>query len=74
MPSSQRIVSRLTHRTLALVLAGGRCSRLGVLTDWRAKPAVPFGGRFRIDMGAMYDPAAYQPEIATLDGAPTYLR
>ena len=34
--------------TLALVLAGGRGSRLGQLTDWRAKPAVPFGGKFRI--------------------------
>ncbi len=43
-----RFVSRLTHSTLALVLAGGRGSRLGVLTDWRTKPAVPFGGKFRI--------------------------
>jgi glucose-1-phosphate adenylyltransferase len=29
-------------------LAGGRGSRLKHLTDWRAKPAVPFGGKFRI--------------------------
>jgi glucose-1-phosphate adenylyltransferase len=43
-----RFVSRLTQNTLALVLAGGRGSRLGPLTDWRAKPAVPFGGKFRI--------------------------
>ena len=43
-----RFVSRLTQDTLALVLAGGRGSRLGVLTDWRTKPAVPFGGKFRI--------------------------
>jgi len=43
-----RFVSRLTHSTLALVLAGGRESRLGVLTDWRTTPAVPFGGKFRI--------------------------
>jgi glucose-1-phosphate adenylyltransferase len=43
-----RFVSRLTHDTLALILAGGRGSRLGVLTDWRTKPAVPFGGKFRI--------------------------
>ena len=43
-----RFVSRLTNDTLALVLAGGRGSRLGVLTDWRTKPAVPFGGKFRI--------------------------
>ena len=33
---------------LALILAGGRGSRLAQLTDWRAKPAVPFGGKFRI--------------------------
>ena len=46
--SSTRFVSRLTQNTLALVLAGGRGSRLGVLTDWRTKPAVPFGGKFRI--------------------------
>lgn len=43
-----RFVSRLTRDTLALVLAGGRGSRLENLTDWRAKPAVPFGGKFRI--------------------------
>ena len=34
--------------TLALVLAGGRGSRLKALTQWRVKPAVPFGGKFRI--------------------------
>jgi len=43
-----RYVSRLTRQTLALVLAGGRGSRLYELTDWRAKPAVAFGGKFRI--------------------------
>jgi glucose-1-phosphate adenylyltransferase len=37
-----------TRRTLALVLAGGRGSRLQGLTDRRAKPAVHFGGKFRI--------------------------
>src|SRR5512136_1289429 len=45
---SGRFVSRLTRDTLALILAGGRGSRLKELTDWRAKPAVPFGGKFRI--------------------------
>ena len=45
---SARYVSRLTKDTLALVLAGGRGSRLRQLTLWRAKPAVPFGGKFRI--------------------------
>ena len=43
-----RFVSKLTRQTLALVLAGGRGSRLYELTDWRAKPAAPFGGKFRI--------------------------
>jgi len=43
-----RFVSRLTRNTLALVLAGGRGERLKHLTLWRAKPAVPFGGKFRI--------------------------
>ncbi|UCE88180.1 MAG: glucose-1-phosphate adenylyltransferase [Pseudomonadota bacterium] len=45
---SPRFVSRLTRDTLALILAGGRGSRLKQLTVWRAKPAVPFGGKFRI--------------------------
>lgn len=43
-----RFVSRLTRQSLALVLAGGRGSRLYELTKWRAKPAVAFGGKFRI--------------------------
>ena len=38
----------LARNTLALVLAGGRGSRLQELTDRRAKPAVYFGGKFRI--------------------------
>lgn len=46
--SSPRFVSRLTRDTLAIIMAGGRGSRLKHLTDWRAKPAVPFGGKFRI--------------------------
>ncbi len=49
MPDSNpRFVSRLTRNTLALILAGGRGSRLQNLTQWRSKPAVPFGGKFRI--------------------------
>ena len=44
----QRSDRRLTRSTLALILAGGRGSRLRELTLWRAKPAVPFGGKFRI--------------------------
>ena len=39
---------RLTNRTMAFVLAGGRGSRLKELTDRRAKPAVYFGGKSRI--------------------------
>ncbi len=38
---------RLARTTMAIILAGGRGTRLGRLTDWRAKPAVPFGGKFR---------------------------
>jgi len=43
-----RFISLLTRDTMALILAGGRGSRLQQLTFWRAKPAVPFGGKFRI--------------------------
>ncbi len=43
-----RFVSHLTRSTYAIILAGGRGSRLMQLTDWRSKPAVPFGGKFRI--------------------------
>jgi len=39
---------RLTRSAYAMVLAGGRGSRLKELTDWRCKPAVPFGGKYRI--------------------------
>lgn len=39
---------RLGEKTLAMVLAGGRGSRLKDLTEIRAKPAVYFGGKFRI--------------------------
>ena len=43
-----RFVSRMTRDTLALILAGGRGSRLHELTAWRAKPALYFGGKYRI--------------------------
>ena len=39
---------RLTQRSMAFVLAGGRGSRLKELTDRRVKPAVYFGGKSRI--------------------------
>jgi glucose-1-phosphate adenylyltransferase len=45
---SGRFVSRLTRSTMAMIMAGGRGSRLEDLTAVRAKPATPFGGKFRI--------------------------
>lgn len=48
MEQDPRFVSKLTRNTFALILAGGRGSRLKQLTEWRSKPAVPFGGKFRI--------------------------
>lgn len=39
---------KLTKGVLALVLAGGKGERLHPLTIHRAKPAVPFGGKYRI--------------------------
>ena len=44
----ERRISNLTKETYALILAGGRGSRLYELTDKRAKPATFFGGKFRI--------------------------
>ncbi|TNF06571.1 MAG: glucose-1-phosphate adenylyltransferase, partial [Bacillota bacterium] len=34
--------------TLALILAGGKGSRLDILSQRRSKPAMPFAGKFRI--------------------------
>ena len=45
---SGRFVSQLTKSTMALILAGGRGERLRQLTQHRAKPATPFGGKYRI--------------------------
>jgi glucose-1-phosphate adenylyltransferase len=49
-PGSRRMrnTTQLAKRAFAIVLAGGRGSRLMQLTDIRAKPAVYFGGKFRI--------------------------
>jgi glucose-1-phosphate adenylyltransferase len=43
-----KIATEVTRQTLVLILAGGEGSRLGDLTKWRAKPAVPFGGKYRM--------------------------
>jgi glucose-1-phosphate adenylyltransferase len=45
---SQRRNAPIAREAMAYVLAGGRGSRLMELTDWRAKPAVYFGGKARI--------------------------
>lgn len=42
MPATQ-----FSNQTFAVILAGGRGSRLGALTRSRCKPALPFGGRYR---------------------------
>lgn len=44
----KRTISRDVRYTLALVLAGGKGRRLHDLTRWRVKPAVPFGGKYRL--------------------------
>lgn len=46
--SSTRYVSQITRDTLALILAGGKGSRLFELTQSQAKPALHFGGKFRV--------------------------
>ena len=46
--NDDRNIINLAKDTYALILAGGRGSRLFELTKWRAKPAVYFGGKFRI--------------------------
>ena len=43
-----RYISNLTKEAYALILAGGKGTRLHELTNWRAKPAVHFGGKFRL--------------------------
>ena len=45
---SGRYVSQLTRGTMAIIMAGGRGQRLADLTANRAKPATPFGGKYRI--------------------------
>jgi glucose-1-phosphate adenylyltransferase len=40
--------SALLRDTLTMILAGGQGERLSPLTDFRSKPSVPFGGKYRI--------------------------
>ncbi len=47
-PNHQSRLFDYARETLVLILAGGRGTRLHELTDWRAKPAVYFGGSWRI--------------------------
>ncbi len=42
------MIPRMQKSVLAMVMAGGRGQRLHPLTETRAKPAVPFGGQYRI--------------------------
>jgi glucose-1-phosphate adenylyltransferase len=48
MQVRQTVSGPLSRQAMAYVLAGGRGSRLMEMTDIRAKPAVYFGGKFRI--------------------------
>lgn len=41
-------MARKKQRVITVILAGGKGSRLGPLTERRAKPGVPFGGKYRI--------------------------
>lgn len=45
--SNVELNNALTH-TLAIILAGGRGSRLKSLTEYRSKPAIPIAGKFKI--------------------------
>jgi len=44
----RRSIERALQQSLAVVMAGGRGTRLGKLTEKQSKPAVPFGGKYRI--------------------------
>lgn len=41
-------MKKKNRECVAMILAGGQGSRLGILTENLAKPAVPFGGKYRI--------------------------
>ncbi|MBA4373776.1 MAG: glucose-1-phosphate adenylyltransferase [Thermodesulfovibrio sp.] len=41
-------VGNISRNTIAMVLAGGKGERLAPITTYRSKPAVPFGGKYKI--------------------------
>jgi glucose-1-phosphate adenylyltransferase len=45
---TRTMIDRTLRDTLAVVMAGGRGVRLGPLTARQSKPAIPFGGKYRI--------------------------
>src|ERR1700743_1150017 len=47
MRTENRSEADLARETVALILAGGNGARLGELTRWQCKPAIPFAGHFR---------------------------
>src|SRR3981081_857847 len=47
MTTQSRFDRDLARETVALILAGGNGTRLGELTRWQCKPAIPFAGSFR---------------------------
>ncbi len=48
MAEAEKVMEELCGKTVVIVLAGGRGERLLSLTEHRAKPAVTFGGKYRI--------------------------
>ncbi len=48
MPINNENLNSAIRDTLVIILAGGRGTRLGGLTKYESKPAVPFGGEFRL--------------------------
>ena len=65
---------RITQRSMAFVLAGGRGSRLKELTDRRVKPAVPFGGKARIiDFALSNDGEEHNAYAANFQGNTHYI-
>ena len=59
----------MKKRIVAMLLAGGQGSRLGVLTSSMAKPAVPFGGKYRI-IDFKRDKAGIPAKVASIEYDP----